>query len=42
LKQTKEISTRYEIGRKLGSGSFGEVYACTSKISGEEYAIKIV
>jgi calcium-dependent protein kinase len=42
LKCTHEIANRYELGRQLGKGSFGEVRACTNRITGEEFAIKII
>ena len=31
----------YVLGRKLGSGSFGEIYAATHKDSLQEYAVKL-
>lgn len=42
LKKIKNISARYEIGKMLGKGSFGEVLTCKNKLSGQECAIKIV
>ena len=35
-----KIGGIYVIGRKLGSGSFGDVYLCVDTRSGEEYAAK--
>eukprot|EP00732_Lithocolla_globosa_P003652 Lithocolla_globosa_v1_NODE_3015_length_1794_cov_301.641173.p1 type:complete len:340 gc:universal NODE_3015_length_1794_cov_301.641173:1591-572(-) len=32
---------RYRLGRKIGSGSFGDVYVGTSVLNGEEVAIKL-
>ncbi|KAK3290580.1 uncharacterized protein B0H64DRAFT_349894, partial [Chaetomium fimeti] len=32
---------KYRIGRKIGSGSFGDIYLGTNIISGEEVAIKL-
>lgn len=33
--------SRYEIGRKLGSGSFGAVFSCKCKDSGKDFAVKV-
>lgn len=35
------IGNKYRIGRKIGSGSFGDIYLGTNIISGEEIAIKL-
>ncbi|KAK9449589.1 kinase-like domain-containing protein [Limtongia smithiae] len=35
------IGNKYRIGRKIGSGSFGDIYLGTNIISGEEVAIKL-
>ena len=35
------LGNRYRIGRRIGSGTFGDVYLGTNIISGEEVAIKI-
>ena len=35
------IGSKYRIGRKIGSGSFGDIYLGTNVISGEEIAIKL-
>ena len=32
----------YTLGRMLGEGAFGEVFACTHKMSGTERAVKII
>ncbi|KAK7208396.1 kinase-like domain-containing protein [Myxozyma melibiosi] len=35
------IGNKYRLGRKIGSGSFGDIYLGTNIISGEEVAIKL-
>ncbi|KFY47005.1 hypothetical protein V494_00229 [Pseudogymnoascus sp. VKM F-4513 (FW-928)] len=35
------VGNKYRIGRKIGSGSFGEIYLGKNIISGEEVAIKL-
>jgi casein kinase I family protein HRR25 len=35
------VGNKYRIGRKIGSGSFGDIYLGTNIISGEEIAIKL-
>ncbi|CAJ0747793.1 17824_t:CDS:10, partial [Entrophospora sp. SA101] len=35
------VGNKYRIGRKIGSGSFGEIYLGTNIINGEEVAIKL-
>ena len=35
------VGKKYRIGRKIGSGSFGDIYLGTNIISGEEVAINI-
>ena len=35
------VGRKFRIGRKIGSGSFGEIYHGTNIISGEEVAIKL-
>ncbi|SGZ50635.1 CIC11C00000005331 [Sungouiella intermedia] len=35
------VGKKYRIGRKIGSGSFGDIYLGTNIISGEEVAIKL-
>ena len=42
LKSTNDISSKYEVGRVLGKGSFGEVRECLNKQTGVVCAIKIV
>jgi len=36
-----KVGSRYKIGRKLGSGSFGDIYVGTNLASGEDVAIKL-
>lgn len=35
------IGSKYQVGRKMGSGSFGEIYVATNIINGEEVAVKM-
>jgi serine/threonine protein kinase len=35
------VGNKYKIGRKIGSGSFGDIYLGSSIINGEEVAIKV-
>lgn len=35
------VGGRYTLGRRLGAGSFGEVFACTDEHAGAELAIKL-
>ena len=42
LKSTAEISKKYQIGRELGSGAFGQVHECLNTQTGVNCAIKIV
>uniref|UniRef100_A0A060TAH5 non-specific serine/threonine protein kinase n=1 Tax=Blastobotrys adeninivorans TaxID=409370 RepID=A0A060TAH5_BLAAD len=35
------VGKKYRIGRKIGSGSFGDIYLGTNIVSGEEVAIKL-
>jgi serine/threonine protein kinase len=36
-----KLGGKYKIGKKLGSGAFGEVFSATELASGEEVAIKV-
>ena len=35
------ILKKYKLGRKIGSGSFGEIYIGTNKENNQEVAIKL-
>ena len=35
------VGKKYRLGRKIGSGSFGDIYLGTNMQSGEEVAIKL-
>jgi casein kinase 1 len=35
------IADKYVLGKKIGSGSFGEIYIATNSQSGEKYAVKL-
>ena len=35
------ISNSYKIGKKLGSGAFGDIYLATHIMTNEEYAAKL-
>jgi serine/threonine protein kinase len=35
------VGKRYRLGRKIGSGSFGDIYLGTNMTTGEEVAIKL-
>lgn len=35
------VGGKYRLGRKIGSGSFGDIYLGTNVISGEEVAVKV-
>lgn len=35
------VARKYRVGPKIGSGSFGEIYAGTNVHTGEEVAIKL-
>ncbi|KAK5189268.1 serine/threonine protein kinase [Exophiala xenobiotica] len=39
--QDLRVGNKYRIGRKIGSGNFGDIYSGTNIISGEEIAIKL-
>eukprot|EP00906_Rhabdomonas_costata_P029426 RCo041529 len=36
-----ELESRYTLGPLLGAGAYSEVYECTSKESGEKFAVKV-
>ena len=36
------VGNKYRIGRRIGSGSFGDIYLGTNINTGEEVAIKLV
>jgi casein kinase 1 len=36
------VAGKYRLGRKLGGGSFGEIYLGTNLQTGEEVGIKLV
>ena len=42
-KRTMElrVGKKYRLGRKIGSGSFGDIYLGTNMTTGEEVAIKL-
>ncbi|CAO3579696.1 unnamed protein product [Absidia cylindrospora] len=35
------VGNKYRIGRKIGYGSFGDIYLGTNIVTGEEVAIKL-
>jgi calcium/calmodulin-dependent protein kinase (CaM kinase) II len=37
-----DFSTVYDIGEKLGSGTFGNVHRCTHRITGKQHAVKTI
>jgi serine/threonine protein kinase len=40
-KMELRVGNRYRLGRKIGSGSFGDIYLGTNISTGEEVAIKL-
>lgn len=40
-KMELRVGNKYRLGRKIGSGSFGDIYLGTSILTGEEVAIKL-
>ena len=39
--QELRVGKKYRLGRKIGSGSFGDIYLGTNMTTGEEVAIKL-
>ena len=37
-----DFSTVYDVGEKLGSGTFGNVHRCTHRVTGKQQAVKTV
>ncbi|KNE68920.1 hypothetical protein AMAG_13556 [Allomyces macrogynus ATCC 38327] len=37
----KSIGNKYRLGRRIGGGSFGEIYLATNILNGEEVAVKL-
>ncbi|XP_054709772.1 LOW QUALITY PROTEIN: serine/threonine-protein kinase DCLK1-like [Uloborus diversus] len=37
-----EITKKYDIGKIIGDGNFAVVHECTNKLSGTEYALKVI
>jgi serine/threonine protein kinase len=40
-KMELRVGKKYRLGRKIGSGSFGDIYLGTNMTTGEEVAIKL-
>lgn len=40
--RTATLESTYRLGKLLGEGGFGEVYACTHKESGDKRAVKVM
>eukprot|EP00658_Telonema_sp_P-2_P039100 TRINITY_DN27961_c0_g1_i1.p1 TRINITY_DN27961_c0_g1~~TRINITY_DN27961_c0_g1_i1.p1 ORF type:complete len:105 (-),score=22.58 TRINITY_DN27961_c0_g1_i1:83-397(-) len=38
----KEVSSRYQVGALLGTGSYGSVFAAVDRITQQSYAVKVV
>lgn len=36
------VANKYALGKKLGSGSFGDIYVAKDIVTMEEYAVKLV
>ena len=41
IKMELRVGRKYRLGRKIGSGSFGDIYLGTNMTTGEEVAIKL-
>ena len=41
MSQELRVARKFRVGRKIGSGSFGDIYAGTNVHTGEEVAIKL-
>lgn len=41
MAQDLRVGSKYRIGKKIGSGSFGDIYLGVNIVSGEEVAIKL-
>jgi calcium-dependent protein kinase len=42
LEDAKEITDFYQIGKRIGKGSYGDVFKAVHKDSGIERAIKVI
>lgn len=42
IQNLRDLEDEYEVGDKLGSGSYGIVKMCTHRITGQERAVKII
>lgn len=37
-----DFATVYDVGEKLGSGTFGNVHRCTHRVTGQQHAVKTI